>query len=177
MSSLVIQKLNNKQREQLRWMYFGNYGPDDIAVKLGVEIATVRFFIFGEDDTGKDKTCLYQIKKGMSSTAIGSFLADKSQALEMVCGTALSILSKSLGDLQLEVINGKELSLDDMKKLSSIVVEMDKVNRLESGLATETIEHMGLSRAEAREILANDPFAPKDIEAEVVQVLPWLEEK
>ena len=174
MSEILIQKISKKQQDQVRWMYFGNYEVTDIAMKLDIEVDTVRFFIFGIDGTGSDKTCLYQIKKGMSSTAIGAFLRDKSQALEMVCGTALSILGKALTDLQVEVTNGKELSLDDMKKLSSIVVEMDKIVRLESGLATETIQHMGLSRAEAREILANDPFAPKDIEAEVVQVLPWL---
>ena len=155
-------------------MYFGNYELTDISMKLDIDIDTVRFFVFGIDGTGKDKTCLFQIKKGLSSTAIGSFLKDKSQALEMVCGTALSILSKSLVDLQIEVVNGKVLELPELKMLSSIVVEMDKLVRLESGLATETIQHMGLSRAEARDILAADPFAPRDVEVESIQVLPWL---
>lgn len=175
MNDITIQKLSKKQQDQIRWMYFGNYEVSDISVKLDIEVDTVRFFIFGIDGTGSDKTCLYQIKKGMSSTAIGAFLKDKSQALEMVCGTALSILGKALADLQVEVVNGKELSLDDMKKLSSIVVEMDKIVRLESGLATETIQHMGLSRAEARSILESDPFAQEVIEAEFKDTtLPWL---
>ena len=174
MNEITIQKISNKQREQIRWMYFGNYELTDISMKLDIDIDTVRFFVFGIDGTGKDKTCLFQIKKGLSSTAIGSFLKDKSQALEMVCGTALSILSKSLVDLQIEVVNGKVLELPELKMLSSIVVEMDKLVRLESGLATETIQHMGLSRAEARDILAADPFAPRDVEVESIQVLPWL---
>ena len=178
MSDIIIQKLTNKQREQIRWMYLGNYEISDIGMKTGIEMDTIRFFVFGEDGKGLDKTCLFQIKKAMSSTAIGSYLVDKAASLEKVCGTALGILTKALSDLQLEVINGKELSLDDMKKLSSIVVEMDKIVRLESGLATETIEYMGLSRAEAREILENDPFAQEVIEAEFKDTtLPWLENK
>jgi hypothetical protein len=176
MTSLSLQKLTKKQRDQVRWMYFGNYEVIDIEAKLNIEVDTLRFFIFGGDGTGNDPTCLYSIKKGMSSTAISSFLADKASVLDQTAGIALSILNKSLRDLQVEVNNGKELSLDDMKKLSSIVTEMDKMVRLESGLATETIQHMGLSTAEAREILANDPFAPRTIEAEYTDTtLPWLD--
>ena len=114
-------------------------------------------------------------RKGLSSTAITSYIADKASVMDRTCGIALNILTKSLEGLQLEVNNGKELSLDDMKKLSSIVVEMDKMVRLESGLATETIEHMGLSRAEAVEILRADPFAPKQLPD--VEVLPWLKDE
>jgi hypothetical protein len=178
MSDVVIQKLTQKQKDSIRWMYFGNYEITEISAKTSIDIDTIRFFVFGIDGTGADKTCLYQIKKNMSSTAISSFLADKASVLEQTCGVALAILNRSLMDLQKEVNTGKELSLDDMKKLSSIVTEMDKLVRLESGLATETIQHMGLSRAEAREILANDPFAQEAIEVEFKDTtLPWLEEK
>jgi len=174
-NDLTIQKLTKKQKDQIRWMYFGNYEVSDISIKTGLEIDTIRFFIFGIDGTGQDPTSLFSIKKNMSSTAIGAFLADKASVLDQTAGIALKILNKSLCDLQVEVNNGKELSLDDMKKLSSIITEMDKLVRLESGLATETIQHMGLSTAEAREILANDPFAPKIIEAEFTDTtLPWL---
>jgi len=173
MSDIVIQKLNKKQRDSIRWMYFGNYEITDISAKTGIEVDTLRFFIFGEDGTGKDPTSLYSIKKSMSSTAISCFLADKVSVLDQTCGIALNILNKSLSSLQYRVNEGEELSLDDMKKLSSIVVEMDKIVRLESGLATETIEHMGLTRAEAREVLANDPFA-QAVEVEYIEVLPWL---
>lgn len=174
MNDITLQKLTKKQKDQIRWMYFGGMEPSDIEIKLGIEIETIRFFIFGEDGTGSDPTCLMQVRKGLSSTAITSYIFDKASAMERTCGVALKILTKSLDDLHTEVNNGKELSLDDMKKLSSIVVEMDKIVRLESGLATETIEHMGLTRAEARQILADDPFAPKVVEAECTETLPWL---
>jgi hypothetical protein len=176
MSELVIQKLTKRQKEQVRWMYLGGYDPVDIANKLTIEIETIRFFVFGPDEDGKDPTCLFQIKKEMGSAAISSFLMDKAQAFERTSGIGLDILSRSLCDLQEKVIS-KEivLNLDDMKKLSSIVTEMDKINRLESGLATETITHMGLSREEARAILEEDPFAPKVIDAEFKEEgLPWL---
>lgn len=177
MNDITIQKLTQKQKDSIRWMYLGNYDPTDIATKTDIDIDTIRFFIFGIDGTGGDKTCFYQIKKNMGSLAIGAYLRDKSVALEMTCGRALNILNKCLADLEVEVNNGKELSLDDMKKLSSIVVEMDKIVRLETGLATETIEHIGLSRAEARSILESDPFAQEIIETEYTEVLPWLKEK
>jgi hypothetical protein len=152
-------------------MYFASYELTDIATTLDVNIDTLRFFVFGIDGTGKDKTCLFQIKKGMSSTAITVYLRDKVKLLSKICGTGAAIISKCLDDLHVEVTNGKVLELAELKLLSSIVVEMDKIVRLEEGLATETIEFKGLSIAEARQILQDDPFAPKDVE---VQVLPWL---
>jgi hypothetical protein len=177
MSELVIQKLTKKQRESIRWMYFGNFEPTDIEIRTNIDIDTIRFFIFGEDGTGKDPTCLFQIKKNMSSTAISAFLFDKAAVFDQTAGVALSILNKSLMNLQVEVNNGKELTVDEMNKIATIVVGMDKMVRLESGLATETIEHIGLSRAEAREILASDPFAKEAVEVEFTETLPWLSKK
>jgi hypothetical protein len=178
MTDLTIQKLTKKQKEQLRWLYLGNYEPLDIATKLHIELDTVRFFIFGQDGDGKDPTCLFQIKKGMSSTAISAYIADKCAVLDQTAGIALNILNSALVNLQKEVVDGKELNLDDLKKLSGIVVEMDKLVRLESGQATETIQHMGLTTAEAREILAQDPFAAIEAEfKEVEAALPWLKDE
>lgn len=180
MTDITIQKLTKKQREQIRWLYLGNYTVLDIATKLHIDHETVRFFVFGADGTGKDPTCLEAIKRGMSSTAISAYIADKINVLDQTAGIALSILNAALTNLQKEVmVDKKELNLDDLKKLSGIVVEMDKLVRLESGQATETIQHMGLTTAEAREILAADPFA-QEIEAEFKEVdssLPWLEKK
>lgn len=174
MSDVTIQKFTAKQREQIRWMYLGSHEITDISAKLNIEIDTVRFLVFGLDGTGKDKGCLYQEKKSMGNAAIVDYLMDKAQKFEKICGTAANILAKTLMNLQVEVDNGKELTMDEMSKLAGIITSMDKIIRLESGLATETIEYKGLSMAEAREILQNDPFAPKDVEGEVVQVLPWL---
>ncbi len=155
-------------------MYFGNRELTEIATALSVEPDTLRFYVFGVDGEGEEKDSWYQIKKNLKPTAIALYLKDKVHILEQTAGLALEILNFSLSNLRDRVANGEEdpLTIDDMTKLSKIVTDMDKVYRLESGLATDTIEHMGLSRAQAREILANDPFA-QDIEIEAVE-LPWL---
>lgn len=177
MNDITIQKLTKAQKEQIRWLYLGEYEVTDIATKLNIEAETIRFFIFGEDGTGKTPTCLYQIKKGMSSTAISAFIADKANVLERTGGIALNILNRALAKLDADVSSGETvLNLNDMKTLSSIVLDFDKLVRLETGKATEHISHMGLTTAEARELLASDPFASEVIEAEFT-TLPWLSEE
>jgi len=178
MNQITLQKLTKNQKEQIRWLYLGEYEVVDICTKLNLEAETVRFFIFGPDGSGSEKSCLYNIKKGMSSTAISSFIADKANVLERTGGVALNILNRALLKLDADITSGEVvLNIDDMKKLAGIVLDFDKMVRLETGRATETIEHMGLSIAEAREVLINDPFALA-IEAEFSETtkLPWLED-
>lgn len=175
MNDIILQKLDRKTINKAQLMYFGNREITEIATALSVDPDTLRFYIFGVDGEGNDKNCWYQIKKNLKPTAIALYLKDKAHILEQTAGLALEILNFSLANLRDAVVNGEHepLNLDDMTKLSKIAVDMDKVYRLESGLATEQIEHMGLSRAEAREVLANDPFA-QAIPVESVQ-LPWLD--
>lgn len=174
MNDIILQKLDRKTLNKAQLMYFGNREITEIATALSVDPDTLRFYIFGVDGEGNDKNSWYQIKKNLKPTAIALYLKDKAHILEQTAGLALEILNFSLANLRDAVVNGEHepLNLDDMNKLSKIAVDMDKVYRLESGLATEQIEHMGLSRAQAKEILANDPFASA-IEVESVE-LPWL---
>ncbi len=176
MSDIAIQRIDRKTINKAQLMYFGNREITEIATALSIEPDTLRFYIFGVDGEGEDKNCWYQIKKNLKPTAIALYLKDKVHILEQTAGLALEIVNFSLANLRDAVINGEHepLSLDDMSKLSKIAVDMDKMYRLESGLATDTIEHMGLSRAQAKEILSNDPFAA-DVEVESVE-LPWLSE-
>ena len=177
MTEIMIQKMSNKQREQIRWMYLAGYELTDICSKMNLDTDSVRLLVFGLDGTGKDSTCLYHERKHASSAAITAFIMDKVVVLDKITGTATNILAKSLDNLYKEVIDGKELSVDEMSKIAGIVTSLDKIVRLESGMATETMEFIGLSRAEAREILENDPFAPRTVETTSVEVLPWLEKK
>lgn len=174
---ITIQKLDKKTVTKAQLMYFGNRELTEIATALSIDPDTLRFYIFGVDGEGEEKDCWYQIKKNLKPTAIALYLKDKAHILEQTAGLALEILNFSLANIRDAIINGEHepLSLDDMTKLSKIAVDMDKVYRLESGLATEHIDMMGLSRAEAREILANDPFA-NAIEVESVE-LPWLKDE
>lgn len=177
MNQVVIQKIDRKTINKAQLMYFGNRELTEIAAALSIEPDTLRFYIFGVDGEGEEKDCWYQIKKNLKPTAIALYLRDKVHILEQTAGLALDILNFSLSNLRDRVQSGEEepLSIDDMTKLSKIVTDMDKVYRLESGMATETIEHMGLSRAQAREILANDPFT-NDVEVESIE-LPWLNDE
>ena len=177
MTEITLQKLDRKTLNKAQLMYLGNREVTEIATALSIDPDTLRFYIFGVDGEGSDKNSWYQIKKNLKPTAIALYLKDKVHILEQTAGLALEILNFSLSNLRDKVTSGEEepLSLDDMTKLSKIVTDMDKMYRLESGLATETIEHMGLSVAQAKEILANDPFAQDTFEVESVE-LPWLSE-
>jgi len=183
MTDITIQKLTKAQKDQVRYLYLGNYEASDIATKLNVEIETVRFMIFGEDGTGKNSSSLFSIKKGMSSSAISSFLIDRAAILDRIAGTVTNIISKSLSDLQIEVLEkGKELNMGELKTLTDILTNLDKIVRLETGKATENVSHLGLSVSEAREYLINDPFSKDFIDVESQEIkenkeLPWLVEK
>ena len=170
MSEITIQKLSNKQREQIRWMYLADYQITDIVSKMNLDMNTVRMIIFGLDGAGKDKSCVHFEKKHASSAIVTAFLMDKASVLDGIAGVAIKILKRSLDKLY---DKDEELSVDEMTKIAGIVTSLDKIVRLESGMDTETIEYKGLSMAEAREIIANDPFA-NAIEIESVEVLPWL---
>lgn len=134
---------------------------------LNIEVDTVRFYVFGENGSGSNENCWYQIKKRLGPSTIAAYLHDKIGVLDKICGTATNIVTLNLSRLHQEMLDDptKVLSLDDTKKLSGIYLDMDKVIRLESGQATQIIENIGLSRAEAIRVLSEDPFA-QDVEVD-----------
>lgn len=158
---LEIQKLDRKTLETARIMYFGNYQLTDIAEKLNIEIDTIRFYVFGEDGSGKNEKCWAHLKKNLNSSSIAVYLKDKISVLEKTAGVALNVINEALTRLDHDMKTDPDfrITIDDMKKLSSIVVDVDKMVRLESGSATELVEHIGLTVAEARKVLAEDDFA------------------
>jgi hypothetical protein len=179
MSDIILQKVSKKDLDKAQAMFFNNYELSTIASVLSIEPETLRFYVFGLSGNGTEKDSWHGIKKTLKNTAMTMFLKDKAGSLEKTCGMAIEIVSDSLAQLRDELVSGERepLTIDEIGKLAKVSVDMDKMYRLEAGIATELVEHMGLSRAEAREILASDPFAPRDIEVESIQTLPWLEEK
>lgn len=153
--------MDRKTKEKARVLFLADYGVADIASMLNVELDTIRFYVFGENGSGSNENCWHQIKKQLGPSTIAAYLHDKIGVLDKICGTATNIVTLNLSRLHQEMIDDptKVLSLDDTKKLSGIYLDMDKVIRLESGQATQIIENIGLSRAEAVRILAEDPFA------------------
>lgn len=189
MTDLEIQKIDRKTKEKARLLFLSNHSIGDISSILNIEIDTLRFYIFGENGTGSNENCWYQIKKKLGDTSIAAYLHNKIDVLDKTCGMAANIVNENLKRIQQEMLDDptKVLSLDDTKKLASIVVDMDKVIRLESGQATQIVENIGLTRAEAIRVLSEDPFAqavevdeaewveiePKEIEGDVEVEAPW----
>lgn len=173
MSDIVIQKLSKKEMEKAQNLYMSNVEISDICTALSIDPDTIRFYVFGPDGDGKLATCWSQLRKRTNNSAQSMYLKNKVEILDATAGVGVEILSRSLIGLRDRVSSGDlELTVDEMAKISKIVVDLDKIVRLEAGTATELIQHVGLSLAEARRVLEEDPFAMA-IEAEVVD-LPWL---
>lgn len=177
MSEIILQKLSKKELDKAQLMYFGGQELSTISSVLHIEPDTLRFYIFGLSGNGTEKNSWYSIKKTMKPTAISLYLQDKIGVLEQTAGVAIEIVNCSLVRLRDAIVSGEAdpLTVDEIGKIAKVAVDLDKMYRLESGIATELVEHHGLSIAEAKEVLANDPFA-NAIPVESV-VLPWLEEK
>ena len=176
MSELI--KLDRKTREQAKILYLADHDMVDICEKLDIDMPTLRFFVFGEDGKGGNEKCWFNIKKNINSVAISVYMKDKVAILNKTAGLALDILHENLIKTQ-EAMKSQEipLSIDDMKKLAGIVLDMDKMVRLESGMATEIVDEIKhMSLADARKILMDDTFAPRvseeknDVPAEFVEV-------
>lgn len=161
MTSLEIQKIDKKTKEKARLYYFANYSLGDISSILKIDMDTLRFYVFGENGSGSNEHCWFQLKKKLDPASVAAYIHDKIGVLEKTTGVALNLLNENLKRIQQELIDDptKILSIDDTKKLASIVVDMDKIVRLESGQATQIVENIGLTRAEAIRVLAEDPFA------------------
>jgi hypothetical protein len=166
---LEIQKLDRKTKESARLYYLGNYEMFDICEKLNINMDTLRFYIFGEDGSGSNEHCWFQIKKQLNPLSVSTYLKDKQIVLDKTAGIALNILNENLRRVQQTLLDNPDevLSMDDMSKLAGIVVNMDKMVRLESGRATDIIDNIAhMSVADARRILAEDPFAPTVIDGD-----------
>ena len=154
------------QKAQL--LYFSGHTITEIATITEMPIDSIRMLAFGDDGTARSMTCWKSLKSRMDPCSIASYILDKKAILERTSGLAVAALNKSLETLNGKIQSGElELSISDMKELAGIVFGMDKIVRLESGTATDIISKIGLTPAEAREILRNDPFAKSVVNMEV----------
>lgn len=161
--------------------YLADYSLEDIAELSGVTLDTVRFYVFGENGSGSNEACWFQIKKKLGPTAVSTFIKDKIGVLDKTSGLALSLVNENLKRIQyqFETDSNFVLTIDDTKKLAGILVDMDKIIRLESGKPTDIIDSVAsMTVADARRILLEDPFAPETeeiIEAEFEEVEKTIE--
>ena len=87
----------------------------------------------------------------MGPASVAAFVKDKVASLEKTSGLALNIINENLKRIQqnMEEDSSHVLTIQDTKMLAGILSDMDKIIRLESGMATQIVENVGLSRAEA----------------------------
>lgn len=176
---MQMTKLSKDQKlkvEQARALFFAGYEVSDCAQIIDLPLDFVRTLVFGADQSGREQNCWYKLREAMGPASVAAFVHSKKDVLDRVTGTAANILSVSLDNLRNKVLSGEVvLNISELKQLSSIVVDMDKIVRLESGKATEIINNVGLTPEQAREMLKKDPFAKmivpeytvKDVKEEV----------
>lgn len=189
MNEITIGAIDKVTRERARLYYFGDYELDDICEILKIDIDTLRFYIFGEDESGKNENCWYQLKLKLKPTSIAFYIQEKVASLEKTAGMAHKILGKSLEDLHKRMSDTADpyvLTVPEMKVMADIATQLDKIVRLETNKPTEISEFVTLSVQEAKRILAEDPFLnPKDVpvydyveitdelEADITIKSPW----
>lgn len=166
---IEIRKLDRKIKERAQFYYLANYEIQDISNILKIDIDTLRFYIFGENGSGSNENCWYQLRKKLGPASVAAFVVGKVESLERTSGLALNIINENLKRIEANMKEDSShvLTIQDTKMLAGILADMDKIIRLESGQATQIVENVGLSRAEAIRLLADDPFAQSiEVDAE-----------
>jgi len=117
------------------------------------------------------------MKAFLPSTAITAYLAEKAHIFDRTTGIAVTVLSKHL-EKMLDIANDPSspaMNPADMAMIASVVMNLDKITRLETGKATQIVKQMGLTPEEAKKILEEDPMA-NVVEAEYHEIMKGLEE-
>lgn len=153
-----------------RRMYMAGLTTPNILRLVRLDKEQLHTLIMGKDGSGKEPDCWYSLRIGGTDEIVLAASVERLNFSLECTGLASAVLHESLTQLNIGVkCGGRTLSVKEMESLASIVEKLDKIVRLEKGSPTEIVSKAGLSVEEAREILRNDPFAPKVIEAEVVK--------
>ena len=158
MANLLI---NDEIVKKAKVMYFHGYNADEIVAKLNIPYNVVSEWIFGKDGNGTAPSCWAVFKAKAHEGSIISYVIDKQGVFERTTSVAHNCVTMMLEQYSKKVANEEvDFTVDEIRKMASIVVDMDKVARLESGRATSIIETTtGLSASELRDIIKNDPIA------------------
>ncbi len=153
---LTIEKIPKKDLERMKMMFFMGYSVSEIAEICDRDIDTIRFYVFGVDETGADPLCWHVQKKEVDKTGLLPYIKSKVDALEKATSTAYNLLTKGLKGLDEK--EGYEFTVQEVKQITDIVSALDKITRLETGKATDISEVVSVTLSEARDILRKDPF-------------------
>ena len=162
---------NKSKREQARVMFLSDHSvtATDISQTFGISIDEARFFIYGKDGSGKSEKSWHLLRQTMTDSAIIAVMANQRDVVEHTGKVALDIIMRTLNRVQKEVASAdKELSIQDLKDISDIFTKMDKIVRLDDGMATEIRHNFDLTpyqKSRIGSVMASDPFTiDNDIE-------------
>ena len=158
MTNLVV---SDDIRNRAKILYFQGHTCDDIVAKLNIPLNVVTEWVFGPNGRGDAPSCWAVVKAKASEGSIIAYIIDKQGVFDRTTSVAHNIVTMMLEQYGKKVANQEvDFTVDEIRKMASIVVDMDKVARLESGKATSIIETTtGLTATELRDIIKNDPIA------------------
>ena len=157
-------------------MYMAGVSTSNILRLVRVDRDHLQSLVMGSDGTGKDADCWYALKVGMTDEVVLAASLERLNFSLECTGLASSVLHSSLTTLNQSIKSGgRSLTVKEMESVANIIEKLDKIVRLEKGSPTEIVSKAGLSVEEARNILLNDPFAPKTVEAECTVVADPVE--
>jgi hypothetical protein len=138
MTDIILSPYSKETLTLAKDMYFSKISPTDISKELDISINDLGLMIFGSDRTGHNPECWYQQSLRLDPDSIAHYVSAKRHVLSQV----EAALSKKIvdGALALRDDESRTLSLDEMKTAVSILKDVDNMNRLERGEATQITE-------------------------------------
>lgn len=155
--NLITEEPTSSVLAQARAMYFLSVPTQKISAILEVSEKYLEKQILGENKLGTDPSCWKVVRNSMTDVVVNTIMQTQLETTMNIVGLASAALKNGLQDILQKSEDG-ELNVRDMKALSDIIVNMDKIARLERMTPTDIIQTQGLSLHEARDILTNDPF-------------------
>jgi hypothetical protein len=128
----------------------------EISNELSVPLAKVREVIFGVDELGTDPNCAYRKKMLLGNLVpVKSFVKYKGHIFLKSQATAMKTLQIGL---QKVLDKNSDLTITELKDLSIIAGNLDKMSRLESGMPTDIVKSMNLKPERIIAIIKADPM-------------------
>ena len=166
----VRKKIPKEKLTRARELYFAGIYPTEIAQALDIDMDDLGVLVFGEDAQGRAPSCWSQQRQQRlqdgALTNPSEYKKVKSSYITQVESGMMRLLQESITE---HLREGKKLSIFEIEKFTAAIERLDKINRLEEGLATE---HIGVQFAEysQKEIIEyrrnNTPYMSEDVEAE-----------
>jgi len=147
------KKYTDEQLEVAKKLYMAYKPAKDIVEISGVKKSSIHYYI---------KTKWLQEREDNKSELLKTFTERKKSLMASIASNGLEILAKAMENLK--DVN-RPLSANEIKSISTIVSELDKISKLDEGNPTEILaEIKPATTIEIRELLNNDPFLQGEIE-------------